>query len=109
MGLLDDDDAAPEPEPEAERFAVWPENLAIADLFVDVAETQWRTQILLQGATGMTGVFTSRIVYMGLDYAAVESTLRMRRVPRRKHDEILTGIKVMERAALDEMRKARDD
>lgn len=77
------------------------------DLFFDVA-TQWRSIAAPEGATGMVSAIYSRIVRTGFDYAGVESTLRMRGVPRRKHSALLSDLQVMERAALDEMRNQRD-
>lgn len=98
-------DAAAEPENEVEKalaafglqadapldveqeFALWPDCVEIFNFWAAV-QTQWRIGDM-RGATG-------------LDYAGVESCMRMRRVPSRERDELLHWVQVMERAALKE-------
>lgn len=67
---------------------MWPDNLAAVNTFIAVA-TQWRV-----GPGGPTG----------LDYAAVEPALRLTGVPRRRWREVFTDLRVMEDAALAQMR-----
>ncbi len=58
-------------------------------------ETQWRV------VAGMAGM-----VYQGLDYAAVESLLRLLKIPDRQ--AMFNGLQVMEQAALKELKRKRD-
>jgi hypothetical protein len=53
------------------------------------ASTQWRT-----GMAGPTG----------LDYQAIESTLRMTRVPRSEWPHVFDDLRTMEDAALEQIR-----
>jgi hypothetical protein len=69
---------------------VWPENVEAVRLFCDVA-TQWRV------AAGFG------VVYLGLDYAAVEAAMRMRGVKRRERSELFEKVRVMELAAKQEL------
>lgn len=79
MGLvLVDDEPAPE-------FAMWPCVAQAVALFGDLM-TQWR-----MGFAGPTG----------LDYSALATLLRLRRVPRDRWGALLTDLQVMEGAALD--------
>ena len=74
--------------PIAVDFLVWEDNWRAVSLFSGLA-TQWRMHI------GMAGVH-----YQGLDYTAVETTLRLERVPRVLWTETFRELQVMERAAL---------
>lgn len=67
---------------------MWPENWDAALLFAAVA-SQWRV------AAGLGGV-----VYLGLDYAAVEAVMRMRRYPGARRAELFEQVRLMEAAAL---------
>lgn len=70
-------------------FEIWPENEDICRLFFDLV-TQW--------TVGMSGA-------VGLNYAAAEAVMRIRRLRDRAH--LLDGLRVMERAALRELNRAR--
>lgn len=74
----------PEDVTEAE-CEVWPENEAIVGVFLALA-TQWR-----HGMDGITG----------LDYSAIWTPIRIRRVPRNNWRDLFAGIQVMERAVLE--------
>ena len=69
-------------------FLVWEENWRAVSLFLAL-ETQWRMHL------GMAGVY-----YQGLDYEAVEATLRLERIPRREWPAVFDDLRTMERAAL---------
>jgi hypothetical protein len=73
----------PLPDQDPEVFAVWPDNWTAVELFCSLA-TQWRV-----GAMGG---------FLGLDYPAVESVMRIRRLPERA--ELFGAVQIMERAAL---------
>ncbi|WP_297111568.1 DUF1799 domain-containing protein [Tessaracoccus sp.] len=68
---------------------VWPENWPSFQLFAEL-RTQWR-----HGLNGPTG----------LDYTAVLAVLRAKRLPRERADEMFADIRVMERAALNEIHR----
>jgi hypothetical protein len=72
---------------EEEAFPVYPENWDAVETFCRCG-TQW-----IFGAMG--GV-------IGLNYACVESVLRLTR-PKSQHDDLFTAIQVMEKAALKVM------
>lgn len=72
-------------EPLHQPYWLWPENVAPWRCWQAV-QTQWR-----HGASGPTG----------LDYAGVESWLRLSRTPRRLHRTRLAQVQICERAALD--------
>lgn len=78
LGMAPEDVAVGEVE-------IWPENAQSIAIFIQ-AGTQWR-----HGMGGITG----------LDYGAVESVLRIRRVPRGEWAEVLDGVRTMERAVLE--------
>lgn len=71
---------------------VWPENWDAVRAFCAVA-TQWRS--------GMGGA-------TGLDYTAVISYLRERFRSRKRRNELLDQIQIMEAEALDVMREAAE-
>lgn len=68
---------------------VWPDNIRAVNVFIAMS-TQWRTG--MNGATGM-------------DYSALPEVMRMTSIPRRDWSEIFESIRVMEDAALEQMRK----
>lgn len=68
---------------------MWPENVAAVNLFVALS-TQWR-----MAPSG---------VLIGLDYAAVEPALRLTDVPRKRWRALFADLRVMEAAALDELK-----
>lgn len=68
---------------------VWAENWPAVDLFIAMG-TQWRT-----GSSGATG----------LDYVALPTVLRLKGVPRPQWAEMFEAVRVMEYAALEELRK----
>ncbi|MHB1098250.1 MAG: DUF1799 domain-containing protein [Burkholderiales bacterium] len=65
-------------------FEVLPENVETVRLFLDCS-TQWRV---------------SGGAILGLDYAAVEAVMNMRGTENR--NEVFEGIRIMERAVLEE-------
>jgi len=68
---------------------VWPDNAATVNVFVAMA-TQWRT--------GPGGV-------VGLDYSALPAVFDLLDVPRLERAEVFDGFRLMEDAALGEIRK----
>lgn len=74
-----------------EVIEVWPENWPAVDFFLSLT-TQWR-----HGMGGPTG----------LDYPAVLVLLRRLRLPRAQADEMFEVVRVMERAALNEIHRKR--
>jgi|AraplaMF_Col_mLB_1032019.scaffolds.fasta_scaffold172703_2 hypothetical protein len=80
IGLVLDDVRPPDVE-------VWPDNAVALGVFVQM-ETQWRV--------GMGGP-------VGLDYTALRIVMRMNRIPPDEQSELFEAVRVMERAALDEM------
>ncbi|MBI1246163.1 MAG: hypothetical protein GC202_14270 [Alphaproteobacteria bacterium] len=73
-------------------FEVWDINRRSVELFLALA-TQWRTAVL--GG----GLEPSRLVFLGLDYAAADTLLPVRRSARRRR--LLDDLRVMEAAALE--------
>jgi len=67
---------------------VYPDNMQVVSIFNDMM-TQWRV-----GATGATG----------LDYAALPAVLSIRRVKIADREDIFECLRIMESAALTEMR-----
>jgi len=74
-----------------QEFHVLPENVPVLDLFQAV-QTQWR-----YGQAGPTG----------LDYSGVRSHPAFLRVPRKRREELLGGVEVMERAYLNKAAELR--
>jgi hypothetical protein len=70
---------------------VWPENLNTVNTFIAMA-TQWRV--------AMGG-------YTGLDYAALESVMRLIKIPEDEQREVFEGIRIMESVALEIIGKAK--
>lgn len=81
-----------------EAFPVWDVNWPSVLLFLD-CETQWRAVATMAG-----------LIFLGLDYAAVQALLDLKRGRRRRlpgADRLLQDIRIMEREALkvfDEVR-----
>ncbi len=84
MGVVIEEEAASPPAPEA--FEVLPPNADALDAWLG-CQTQWRC------AAGMGG-----IVWLGLDYGAVDVVLR--RSKYADPDAVLADLQVMEGAAL---------
>ena len=77
---------------EAEGYGaeeIYPDNVDTVRIFSDIS-TQWRG-----GASGV----------IGLDYNVLPMIFEMRQVKKKKRLEIFDGLKIMERAALTEMRR----
>lgn len=68
---------------------VWPDNVQALNVFIAMA-TQWRS--------GMAGA-------TGLDYAALPVVMRLAGVPFAERAGVFESIRILEGAALDEMRK----
>ena len=68
---------------------IWPDQVPVVNLFSSVL-TQWR-----MGPSGP----------VGLDYAGVEATMRMKMVPAKERGQMLDDLRIMERAALAAMRE----
>lgn len=79
-------EAAPPPD---EDFHVWPENWDSVTFFLGLY-SQWRT------TSGM-----DRMRRTGLDYTAVESTMRIKGIPRKDRAALFDDICVMEEAVLE--------
>lgn len=71
---------------------VWPENRQSVLLF-NAMRTQWRA--------AMGG-------YTGLDYGVLPEVWRRLKVPPADRDSMFADLQVLEDAALEEMRKAKD-
>jgi hypothetical protein len=82
LGLTEDEASGPPVE-------VWEENAAAFQVFTAMV-TQWRV-----GMNGPTG----------LDYAALEPVMRLTGVPRKEWPGVFADLRLMEDAALEEMRK----
>jgi hypothetical protein len=68
---------------------IWPDNLPAVNVFIAM-QTQWR--VGMGGATG-------------LDYGVLPSVMRLTGIPRREHQEVFQSIRILEDAALEQMRK----
>lgn len=86
-------DAARRRAEESNECEVWQDNWRSVTLFSRLA-TQWRV--------GMNGA-------IGLDYAAVESTLRLMAVPRCRWRTLFADMQIMEASVLDYRREIADD
>lgn len=78
-------------EPEAEAFGVFAENWQVFTVWADVWHA-WRWVAAGLGA-----------VREGLDWAQVESVLRLRRIKKREWPRIHAGLMVMQAAAKAEL------
>jgi len=74
-------------------FHVWEENWPAVSLFLGLS-TQWVVQL------GMAG-----LVYLGLNYVAVKSTVELELIPQEQWPDLFHGLRVMERAALPLLNK----
>lgn len=81
----------------AAEFELWPENETTWDVFTALG-TQWRKLV-------MSNLESSIIVYEGIAYHEVVSTLQLMGIKRKKWPEIFKGIRIMEMAALPIMNK----
>lgn len=77
-------------------FEVWPENLKTVQLFCEL-QTQWHW------LSGMGGSMRT-----GLIYSEAIGYMREKGIPQKLRAEILSDLRVMERAALDTWGKASD-
>lgn len=68
---------------------VWPDNVDAVNVFIAMS-TQWRTSF-----SGVTG----------LDYAALPAVLELLHIPKRERPGVFDGLRAMEDAALEVMRK----
>ena len=78
------------PKDQPDTVEVWEENWPALMFFMDYCSTQWR-----HGMNGPTG----------LCYEAVLPSLRTLRLPREEFDDMFVCIRILERGALDAMRK----
>lgn len=83
LGLRLEDLAGP-----GDGIGIWEDNWLAVMAFVNLG-TQWR-----MGSAGP----------IGLDYSAIEPTLRLIGTPQREWPEIFHCLRVLERAALEEMK-----
>jgi hypothetical protein len=75
------------PPESGDDFELYPENAQAWEIF-NTLNTQWRTS--MAGATG-------------LDYTALESTLRLQRIKPKHHPDIFWRVQHLERGALAAM------
>jgi hypothetical protein len=75
---------------------VWPEHVEAVELFCALA-TQWRV------AVGFGGV-----MFLGLDYAALEAVMRLRGVRPKDRARLFGQLRVMEAAAAAVLNRGRD-
>lgn len=78
-----------DPEQENDDYEIWPENETVLYVFLNCG-TQWRRVATVGG-----------IIALGLDYPAVESTMRMLSI--QDQEEVFRDLRVMEAAALEVM------
>lgn len=81
-----------------EAFEIWEENLVAFRVFTAL-ETQWRL-----APAGLAGV-----VYIGLDYQALEHEMRVQRIHKRDRDQVRADVRAMERAARPILNGKDDD
>lgn len=74
---------------------VWPDNLAAVNVFIAMS-TQWRR-------AGMTGAA------VGLDYSVLPEMWRRTKTPPAERDAVFDDLRVMEDAALEQMRLNQKD
>ncbi len=90
--------AAAQARQQQDAYEVWADNVESVEIFLGLA-TQWRTVVVQPG-----GIAAAPMVLMvGLEYAALESVLRLRGVPPERHAAVFDDIQLMERAALEVM------
>ena len=88
--MVEDDGEPADDADEGDTCWVWPEHVEALELFLRVS-TQWRA------AAGMRGV-----MYVGLDYAAVDARLG-RALRGERREQLWEQLQVMELAAVVEM------
>ena len=76
-------------------FEVWDMNWPAMRAFLAL-QTQWRTATL-------STMERARLVYLGLDYSAIEPTLRLAGIKRTKR--LFAQLQLLERGALDAYRE----
>lgn len=72
-------------------FGIWPENVAVLNVYGRLHGTQWRTS-----ATGAV---------IGLDYSPLAFFLELERVPRERWPSVVDGVQVMESEVMRLVRK----
>lgn len=77
----------PAPDEEPEFIEVWEENIPAVSLFFEL-DTAWKI---------LVGFSAAR--YVGFDWPAVESVMRLKGIRRKKRAVLFSELKVMERAA----------
>lgn len=82
-------------ENEATEFDIWPENQQTVTVFTRAC-TQWNSLIAPSGA----------VLVRGLNYAALPALLTACNIPAPLHSDVLTGVQVMEMAALPLLNRA---
>lgn len=93
---------------QAEPFEVWQENWTTVDVFRSLS-TQWQQVSVSIPVAGGLGGFSTRVVRTGIHYPAIPTILSMRRdIKKKDWPEIFQNIRVMERAALQEMRRQEE-
>jgi hypothetical protein len=92
-------DAAVAQEREGLLFDVYAENLPMVRAFVQLG-TQWRV-----AALGMEG----RLLWIGLDYAAIETLPDMRHATPKRYAETFSALRVMEAAARNVLNERKSD
>lgn len=80
----------------AETFEYYADNSESLALFM-LLETQWRV------------VAAMKPVWTGLDYTAVQATMNLVGVRRRRQAQLFADMRVMERAAIPVLNKTKDD
>lgn len=91
--------APPEAQPSTD-FEIMAVNWQSVCAFL-ACETQWRA---LPVVMGQRGQITTDLMWLGLDYAAVDIVLRRSRCP----EDVFADLQLMERAALDAFGEGRE-
>ena len=76
-------------QPEPDLHEVWPEHQEAWQVFMAVANTQWRVIVGFGSAA-----------FQGLDYGAVETAMRLYQVPRKNQRAVFDQVQVLEDEAL---------
>ncbi|WP_136414832.1 DUF1799 domain-containing protein [Herbaspirillum sp. ST 5-3] len=93
-----------EEQADVDEFEVFEENWATVQAFRAI-ETQWHWASINLPLAGGLGGFSTRLVRTALKHEAIPILFSMRGIKKKDRSEIYEGILVMERAALQEMRK----
>jgi hypothetical protein len=72
---------------------VYAENWEAVQVFLAM-QTQWRT-------AAFSGLGSARLMYVGLDYSAIDPVCRMLDVKRKRRAAIFQSLRIMENAVLD--------